>query len=150
MLHRINYGSSTGSPNNGITRPAVQAPARPAATKRIRVLLADDHPVVRKGILAGLEKCTHLEIIGEAGDGQEALDKARELSPDVLLTDIEMPHLTGLALAVKLREELPKIKVLVLSVLTAQDDMLFVLKSGARGYIQKMRQMKRMRGKRMA
>src|SRR5690242_17264999 len=98
MLHRVNYGPSTGSTNNGITRSAAPSPARPASSKRIRVLLADDHPVVRKGILAGLEKCTHLDIVGEAADGQEALQKARELSPDVLLTDIEMPHLTGLAL----------------------------------------------------
>ena len=137
MTHRITSVPSIGSGNNGISRSAVRAPARPDATKRIRVLLADDHPVVRKGILAGLEKCTHLEIVGEAADGEEALQRARELSPDVLLADIEMPHLTGLALAAKLREELPKVKVLVLSVLTAQDDMLFVVKSGARGYIQK-------------
>jgi len=129
--------SSTNSANNGLSRSVFHDPSRPGTTKRIRLLLADDHPVVRKGIISCLEKCARLEIIGEAADGQEALQKARDLSPDVLLADIEMPHMTGVALAAKLRDELPKIKVLVLSVLTATDDMLFILKSGARGYIHK-------------
>ncbi len=137
MFPRITPVSSPGSARNGFIHPSIRGQSRPETAKRIRLLLADDHPVVRKGILAGLEKCAHMEIIGEAADGQEALQRARELSPDVLLADIEMPHLTGLALAAKLREELPKIKVLLLSVLTARDDMLFVVKSGARGYIQK-------------
>src|ERR1041384_5913343 len=129
--------SSTNSATNRLSPSALHAPSRPGTTKRIRLLLADDHPVVRKGIILCLEKCARLEIVGEAADGQEALQKARDLLPDVLLADIEMPHLTGVALTAKLREELPRIKVLILSVLTATDDMLFILKSGARGYIHK-------------
>ena len=79
------------------------ARARASAT-RIRLLLADDHPVVRRGLVSCLEQRANLEVVGEAADGQEALLKARELVPDVLLTDMDMPHLTGLAVAETLQQ----------------------------------------------
>jgi len=106
-------------------------------SQRIRVLLADDHPVVRLGIAACLERHAHLEVVGQAADGQEALLKARDLVPDVLLIDIDMPQLTGLAVTEALRKELPRIKVLLLSM---HADTAFVLRcaqSGAKGFILK-------------
>lgn len=110
---------------------------RPRANQRIRLLLADDHPVVRRGLISCLGKRPNLEVVGEAADGQEALSKARELVPDVLLTDIDMPHLTGVAVAETLRRELPNIKVLMLSTHTSSEFVLRCLQAGARGYVLK-------------
>ena len=75
--------------------------------------------------------------MGEAGDGQEALCKARELLPDILLTDVDMPHLTGLAVTEALRKELPQIKVLMLSMHSNTEFVMRCAQSGARGYILK-------------
>lgn len=104
---------------------------------RIRVLVVDDHPVVRKGILSCLAKEATLEIVGEAGDGREALRQARALLPDLILMDIDMPQMSGLAVTELLRRELPQIKVLILSIHSHTDYVLRILQSGARGYVLK-------------
>ncbi len=103
----------------------------------IRVLLVDDHPVVRKGLAACLGRAPSLAVIGEAADGREGLRLARSLRPDIVLTDMDMPNLNGLGLAAALRKELPGIKVLVLSMHSDSDGVLQVLQSGACGYILK-------------
>lgn len=105
--------------------------------KRIKVLLADDHPVVRKGIASCLLQHEHIQIIGEATDGREALRKAREMQPDIILMDIDMPHMNGLAVTDLLRKELPKVKVLILSMHSNTDYILRIIQSGARGYVLK-------------
>jgi len=105
--------------------------------RRIRLLVVDDHPVVRKGISSCLAQHEHLQIIGEATDGQEALHKARELLPDVVLMDIDLPKLNGLAVTEMLRKELPRIKVLILSMHSNTDYVLRIVHSGARGYVLK-------------
>jgi two-component system, NarL family, nitrate/nitrite response regulator NarL len=107
------------------------------APKRIRLLLVDDHPVVRRGISACLARHPHLEVVGEAGDGREGLRKARELSPDLVLMDIDMPEMNGLAVTELLRKERPETKVLVLSMHNQPDYVLRILQSGARGYVLK-------------
>lgn len=105
--------------------------------KRIKLLLADDHPVVRKGIASCLSQHDHLEIVGEAADGREALKKARDLEPDLVLMDIDMPHMNGLAVTDLLRKELPHVKVLILSMHSNTDFVLRIIQSGARGYVLK-------------
>jgi DNA-binding NarL/FixJ family response regulator len=101
------------------------------------LLVADDHPVVRRGISSCLAQHADFEIVGEAADGQEALQMARELLPDVLLTDLDMPQLTGLAVTEVLRKELPRIKVLILSTHTGAEYMLRCSQAGAKGYLLK-------------
>jgi two-component system, NarL family, nitrate/nitrite response regulator NarL len=111
--------------------------SHPHANSRIRVLLADDHPVVRRGIAACLEASPHLKVVGEAADGQEALSKARALVPDVLLADNDMPHLSGLAVTEALHRELPKIKVLICSMRADTEYVLRCAQAGAKGYLSK-------------
>src|SRR5262249_6634578 len=101
----------------------------------IRVLLADDHPVVRKGLSSCLAQAKHISIVGEATNGQEALRKAKELLPDLVLMDIDMPLLNGLTAADILRKENPSIKVLILSMHNDSDYVMRILQSGARGYV---------------
>ena len=103
----------------------------------IKVLLVDDHPIVRKGLGSCLAQHAHLVIAGEASDGLEAVAKAKELLPDVVLLDIDLPGLSGLAVAEVLHKELPQVKVLILSMYQRAEYLLHILQSGARGYVLK-------------
>jgi DNA-binding NarL/FixJ family response regulator len=114
-----------------------KSPASSSEQKRTRVLLADDHPVIRHGIAACLNNHQNLQVVGEASDGKETLRKAKELSPDIILMDIDMPHTNGLAVTEMLRKELPQIKVLILSMSNNATFVPRILQSGARGYIAK-------------
>ncbi|MCL6432165.1 MAG: response regulator transcription factor [Anaerolineae bacterium] len=103
----------------------------------IRVILADDHAVVRKGIRQILEEAGDIEVVAEAGDGEEALALVAEHNPDVLVLDIRMPRLSGVDVTRRVAAEYPGLRVLVL---TAYDDNPYVfalLKAGAAGYILK-------------
>jgi two-component system nitrate/nitrite response regulator NarL len=109
-----------------------------AATKqRIKVLLVDDHPVVRKGLQSCLARQDTIKVVGEASDGDEALKKARELSPDVVLMDISMPRMNGLAVTETLRKESPNVKVLILSVHSNKEYIFRIIQAGAHGYVSK-------------
>src|SRR6185369_10733655 len=103
----------------------------------IRILLADDHPVVRKGIGSCLSRKPNLQIIAEAGDGQEALKKAKELRPDVVVMDIDMPNMNGLAVTEALRKEAPQVKVLILSMHGSSEYVMRIIQSGAKGFVLK-------------
>jgi DNA-binding NarL/FixJ family response regulator len=103
----------------------------------ICLLLADDHPVVRKGLAACLARRPNLQVVGEADDGSEAVRLARQLLPDIVIMDIEMPGMDGLAAAEQLRRDLPQVKVLFLSAFSKADYALRVVQSGAKGYLLK-------------
>lgn len=106
-------------------------------SQRIRVLTVDDHAVVRAGVRQLLESQTGVVVVGEAAGGQEALEQAAALKPDVVLMDIAMPGMTGLEAARLLRELCPDVKVLILTM--HEDDGYFfhALRAGAAGYILK-------------
>jgi len=104
---------------------------------QIKILLVDDHPVVRKGLVSCLSHHTNLDVAGEAGDGPEALRKARELAPDIIIMDIDLPQMDGLAVTDVLRKEMPQVKVIVMSMHRHTEYILRILQSGARGYVLK-------------
>jgi len=103
----------------------------------IKILLVDDHPVVRRGISSCFSRQERLVIVGEAADGLEAVRKAKELLPDIILMDIYMPHMNGLAVTELLRRQIPNVKVLILSTHSNTDFVLRIIQSGARGYVLK-------------
>src|SRR3954462_2795236 len=108
-----------------------------AKKEKIKILVADDHPVVRKGLQSCLAKQDRLKIVGEASDGDEALRKVRELAPDVVLMDINMPRMNGLVVTEQLRKESPDTKVLVLSVHNNREYIFRIIQAGAHGYVSK-------------
>jgi DNA-binding NarL/FixJ family response regulator len=108
-----------------------------AKKQLIKVLVADDHPVVRKGLQTYLARQPRIRVVGEAADGDEALRKARELLPHVVLMDISMPGMNGLAVTEQLRKEAPDIKVLVISVHKNKEAIFRVIQAGAHGYVSK-------------
>lgn len=105
--------------------------------KKIKVLLVDDHPVVRKGLHSCLANRDNLKIVGEACNGTEALQKVKELDPDVVLMDINMPGMDGLEVTETLRKDSPRTRVLVLSVHDTREYVMRIVKAGARGYVLK-------------
>ncbi len=104
---------------------------------RLRVLLAEDHALVRAGLRSLLKELGGVEIVGEAGDGHEALRLIAELRPDVVLLDLSMPALSGLEVAARLARDHPDTKVLVLSMHRSEEYVLEALRAGAAGYILK-------------
>lgn len=105
--------------------------------KKIKVLIVDDHPVVRKGLWSCLDARPNLKVVGEAADGTEAILKVCRFSPDVVLVDIHMPGMDGLAVTKALRKQAPKSKVLILSMHSNREAVLPIIKAGARGYVLK-------------
>lgn len=104
---------------------------------RLRVVIADDHGVVRQGIRGVLEAIEGLEVAGEAADGDEALRMVRELEPDVVILDVNMPGRTGLEVATELREDAHPARVLILSMHDDPEYVLQAVRSGADGYVLK-------------
>ncbi len=106
-------------------------------TAAIRVLLADDHALVRHGLAAALKPETDISVVGQACDGFEAVEKALELKPDVITMDVFMPRCGGLEALIAVRDKLPSVKVLMLTVSDRDEDLLNALRYGAQGYLLK-------------
>ena len=103
----------------------------------IRVLIADDHAVVRRGLRTFLELQEEIEVVGEAEDGEQALTEAERLDPDVILLDLVMPHVDGIAALHGLRERSPRSRVIVLTTFLDDDKLLPAVRAGAAGYLLK-------------
>ena len=106
-------------------------------SSKIRVVLADDHAIFRKGVKSLLEDELDIEIIGEASDGVEAIEKVNQLAPDVLMIDISMPRMTGIEASEIVHKQNPKTKTLILSMHNNDDYILKAVECGASGYLLK-------------
>ena len=105
--------------------------------KNIRVLLVDDHLLIRAGIRALLEKLQLVEVVGEAGDGREALDLIEKLGPDVVLMDLTKPGLSGFEILKLIGEKFPEVHVIVLTVHEEEEFAFQALRAGAAGFLPK-------------
>ncbi len=105
--------------------------------RRIRVLIVDDHALLRQGLRKVLEFEDDVEVVGEAADGGEAVTIAKELLPDVILLDVNMPGMSGLEAVWKLRAEAPSCQILILTIHSDAEYVFEVIKAGAKGYILK-------------
>ncbi len=103
----------------------------------IRVLLADDHPALREGMAAIIDRQADLSVVAEAGDGREAIALAREHKPDVILMDLQMPEMGGLEAIPAILAELPETRIVVLTTFDGDEDIYRALQAGARAYLLK-------------
>ncbi|MGI9022083.1 MAG: response regulator [Acidimicrobiales bacterium] len=103
----------------------------------IRVLVADDHELFRRGLKIVLEAEGDIVVVGEAPDGEVAVAKAAELAPDVILMDVRMPHLDGIEATRRIRRSFPTSRIIVLTVSDEEDDLFDAVKAGANGYLLK-------------
>lgn len=117
--------------------PEDQHPLEEAGQARIRILVADDHPVVRDGLIAMLSTQPDFEVVGAAGEGQETVAKAASLEPDILLLDLEMPGMDGVEALRRLRETHPRVQAIVFTAFDTDERILGALRAGAQGYLLK-------------
>jgi DNA-binding NarL/FixJ family response regulator len=107
------------------------------SSKKIRVLLADDHTILRRGVRMLLESQPDMEVVGEARNGREALEASRTLAPDVVVMDVSMPEMNGIEGTRQICEEMPAVKVVGLSMHSDAVYVREILRAGARGYLLK-------------
>lgn len=107
------------------------------ADKPIRILIVDDHPLLREGVAAILEDRTDMLVVGEASDGAEAVERFRALQPDVTLMDLQMPGMNGLEAIIAIRADSPQARILVLTTYAGDVQAVRALKAGATGYLLK-------------
>jgi DNA-binding NarL/FixJ family response regulator len=105
--------------------------------EKLRVLIVDDHALFRRGLQMVLRQESDIDVVGEAADGHEAVDKAQELMPDVVLMDVRMPGQSGIKATEQIRDNLPHAKILMLTISDEEADLYDAIKAGASGYLLK-------------
>jgi len=103
----------------------------------IKILIADDHPVVREGVIAMLSREADFDVVGEAKDGVEAVKKAKELSPDVVLIDLRMPEMDGVEAMRQIKSVMPEVKFIILTTYSDDEYIFSGIEAGARAYLLK-------------
>ena len=106
-------------------------------TESIRILIVDDHPIVRQGLATVLEQESDLSVVGQAANGVEAVAKARELLPDIILMDLQMPEMDGVEAINRIMAEELKLGIIILSTYDTDDHIFRGIEAGARGYLLK-------------
>ena len=106
-------------------------------SERLRVLVVDDSPLFRQGLASLLNSRPDMQVVGEAGDGFEALEKTRDTVPDVVLMDIIMPGCDGLEATRRIKQEMPHVQIVMLTVSESEENLFEAIKLGARGYLLK-------------
>ena len=104
---------------------------------RLKVLVVDDHALFRRGLQMVLKQEGDIEVVGEAADGNEAVEKAQETMPDVILMDVRMPHRSGIEATQQIKDLLPHVKILMLTISDEEADLYEAIKAGASGYLLK-------------
>ncbi|HYF10696.1 MAG TPA: response regulator transcription factor [Actinomycetota bacterium] len=104
---------------------------------RLRILVCDDHALFRRGLQMVLDSEPDLELVGEASDGEEVVARAQELMPDVILMDVRMPKKSGIEAATEIKDALPHVKILMLTISDEEADLYEAIKAGASGYLLK-------------
>jgi DNA-binding NarL/FixJ family response regulator len=130
----------TSDLRSAMDEPAIgnrKSEIRNRQSKIVRVLLAEDHTIMRKGLRSLLDGEPDVEVVGEAEEGREAVRMTRQLLPDVVLMDISMPELNGLEATRQIKRELPAVNVLILSRHDNEEYVLQILRAGASGYVVK-------------
>lgn len=130
-------GADAGEPVGRVASDEGARVSRPDTAADIRVLVADDHPVVRSGIAGLLASASGITVVGEASDGVEAVERARELLPDLVLMDLRMPRLGGADATAQITAALPGTRVLILTTYETDDLILGAIEAGASGYLLK-------------
>ena len=108
-----------------------------SSAERIRVMVVDDHPVVRSGLRDVLEASGRCEVVGQAGDGDEAVEMVEDLNPDVIVMDVIMPRKDGIDACREIMDRLPDTRVIMLTAATEEDAVIEAIAAGATGYLQK-------------
>jgi DNA-binding NarL/FixJ family response regulator len=103
----------------------------------LRILIAEDHPLFRKGMVSLLTSVPEFEVVGEAASGGEAVARAAQLQPDVVLMDLQLPNVNGIKATRMILQESPSIRVLVVTLFEDDDSVFMALRAGARGYVLK-------------
>jgi DNA-binding NarL/FixJ family response regulator len=103
----------------------------------LRILIAEDHPLFRKGMVTLLTSVPDFEVVGEAASGEEAVARAAQLQPEVVLMDLQMPNVNGIEATRRIVQESPSIRVLVVTLFEDEDSVFMALRAGARGYVLK-------------
>lgn len=106
-------------------------------TEKIRVLVVDDHPVVRDGLVAMLGTQADLQVVASAGSGEELLERVPQTRPDIILLDLEMPEMDGVAALRRLREEHPHVRTIIFTAFDSDERILAAVQAGAQGYLLK-------------
>ena len=103
----------------------------------LRILIAEDHPLFRKGMISLLSSVPEFEVVGEARTGEEAIERAAQMQPDVILMDLQMPEVNGIEATRRILQESPNIRILVVTLFEDDDSVFMALRAGARGYVLK-------------